>query len=202
MLSCVRNKANSRRCRWDEALGTGALGVVQTKPILKGDGSQQGVAWAHCAKQSQSAPAGQGRPSPRPEALTLPPPRETSAPNKANLAQRQVRTRAGKAIGPAPAGDESCETKPIRPEATGRASPVGKRSCGELYMYRPMAKQSQFPALPAGTRSGEPGPWGVVQTKPISKGDAGQRRVAWAYCAKQDACDRSRRHAASVSPTP
>ena len=58
---------------------------------------------------------------------------------------------------PGSRGDESCQTKPIRPEAANRASPVGKRICGELYMRRPMAKQSQFPALPDGAAPGDGG---------------------------------------------
>jgi hypothetical protein len=55
--------------------------VVQTKPICRhghrwaraGEVTSGGVAWARCAKQTQFATDGQGRPSPRPEVLTMPP---------------------------------------------------------------------------------------------------------------------------------
>jgi hypothetical protein len=183
-----QNKANSRRCRAGRGPGDQGRGVVQTKPIPKGDGSPQGVGWAHCAKQSQFAINRRAQPSPRPEALTLPPLRGTSAQNKANLTRRQVRTSAGKVGGRLPPGrivrhrlDAPLrETKPICAEVSDRASPVGERSYDYLYIHRGTAKQSQFLAVPSGTGPGGREPCGVVQTKPIP-GGAGWNgaRGAW-----------------------
>jgi hypothetical protein len=50
-----------------------------------GEVTSGGVAWARCAKQTQFATDGQERPSPRPEALTMPPTREAVVRNKANF---------------------------------------------------------------------------------------------------------------------
>ncbi len=130
-----QNKANSRRCRVGRGLGDEGRGTCTNKANSQGGrAGQRGVAWAYCAKQSQFATNRQARLLPRPEALTLPPVR-----------------------------GQACQTKPIRPEASDRASPVGKRSCGELYMHRPMAKQSQFPAVPGGARPGRRGPWDLYK---------------------------------------
>jgi hypothetical protein len=96
----VRNKANFRQAGWLE-------------PIER-------------AKQSQFGVAGQGRPSPRPEALTMPPVRGTNVRNKANSAG-----------------------------GTGRASSWWKRSYGELNMQKTSAKQSQFPHGPPWVTAGK-----------------------------------------------
>ncbi len=60
-----QNKANSGRCRVGRGLGDERYGALY--------------------KQSQFAPCGLGRPSPRPSALTLPPGTTASVQNKANF---------------------------------------------------------------------------------------------------------------------
>jgi len=83
------NKANFRRsCGRGKWLAgkelwyiVPAIGFGKTKPICRtgprgtrdGGASSRAGAAAYCAKQTQFAAAGRGRPSPRPEALTLPP---------------------------------------------------------------------------------------------------------------------------------
>jgi hypothetical protein len=87
------------------------------------------VAQAYCAKQTQFAAGGQGRPSPRPGALTMPP-AGTNVRNKANssIADCGFREACGPPPGPARAG---CTNKPNWP---GRLGP-GRGTC---------AKRSQF----------------------------------------------------------
>jgi hypothetical protein len=111
----------------------------QTKPICRpglrgaGDGqvaSRAGVA-AYGAKQTQCAAAGRGRPSPRPEALTLPPTR-TNMRNEPNLARlEQGRVSDG----------ETCRTNPI---PRGRAE---ARDVESAIICRPHPRETDVPIL-------------------------------------------------------
>jgi hypothetical protein len=214
MLSFLRNKANSRRRRVGRGPGDEGRGSCTNKANSptwpRRDAGRRTISWAHCAKQSQFAVDGQARPSPRPEALTLPPPKgdkrvkqsqfgpETGPDKRRQDGQpgarrdkscdtRRTRQKSGSTdptcdIGPetrveTQLGDfcRGRQTKPIRPEVSDRASPVGKRSYGYLYIHRPTAKQSQFPAVPGGMGPGGRTPCGVVQTKPIRSGASSWR---------------------------
>jgi hypothetical protein len=99
------------------------------------DAGQWAVAWAHCAEQSQFVPDGRG--DRRVKQSQLDP--ERGLDGKQQDGQPGARR------------DKSCETKPICPEVSDRASPVGERIYGYLYIHRAAAKQSQFPAVPGGT---------------------------------------------------
>ena len=111
-------KPISRRCRVGRGLRDWAVGHCTNKPNFASDRPQEPPAGGAAiaaggdkrTKQSQFTSDGQGRPSPRPEALTLPPVRQASAPNKPNLAMagwhpganRAKRTQsAGTGSGPA-----------------------------------------------------------------------------------------------------
>jgi hypothetical protein len=86
MLSSVRNKANSRRCRVGQGPGNGGRGSCTNKANSKGRHRPSGWSPRHIA------------------------------PNKANLAQRQVRTSAGKVRGPAPAGRNRAKQSQFDPK--------------------------------------------------------------------------------------
>ncbi len=80
--------------------------LVQTKPIrgdAAGDGAWGRGAWA-AYKQSQFAPGRPGRPSPRPEALTLPP---------VTLGKRAKQSQFAPCRAVLRRRDGMCETKPI-----------------------------------------------------------------------------------------
>jgi hypothetical protein len=187
-----QNKANSWRCRVERGPGDeGPWGVVQTKPIPKGDAGRHAISWAHCAKQSQFATDGRTRPSPRacPERSQWARGLDDATPKEQTCKTNPISSSDGSRQGgwPGSRRDESCETKPARPEASDRASPVGKRSYGESFMYQSAAKQSQFPAVPGGTGPGTRAV-GVAQTKPICPaGPGGTEPRAWAErnCAKR-----------------
>jgi hypothetical protein len=86
-----------------------AIGFGKTKPICPNDprgardagATSRAGAAAYCAKQTQFAAAGRGRPSPRPEALTLPP------------------------------TGQMCETKPICPATPRGTRPEGRGTKGK-----------------------------------------------------------------------
>ncbi len=93
----MRNKANHPRMAGN-GRGPGKLG---TEPPARG---------VHCAKQSQFVPGGAGRPSPRPEALTLLPVRES---RRAKQSQFACGHGDGTAGNEGDCRDRLCETKPI-----------------------------------------------------------------------------------------
>jgi hypothetical protein len=109
--------------------------VVQTKPICRqgqrraraGEVTSGVAARAYCAKQTQFAPDGRGRPSSRPGALAMPPVKRANAPNKANFRPSGRREGSGTCHGERSAA--ICRRMPATPELrTGRKSCcVGRR---------------------------------------------------------------------------
>jgi len=86
------------------------------------------VAQVYCAKRTQFAADGRGRPSPRPEALTMPPMR--------NKCVKQTQFPPGRDTPAIPRRWRSCETNPIclatpggtRPRGAGRGANRAKRT--------------------------------------------------------------------------
>ena len=110
-------------------------------------------------KQSQFAPDGHGRPSPRPKALTMPPVTEASAPNKANL------PRTGETA--SRASDKANRAK--QSQFTGRGGlPTRPRFYpAGVPLPHPAHKQSQLAGAVAPNKANRRP---AVQTKPNSGG--------------------------------
>jgi hypothetical protein len=159
-------KPISRRCRVGRGLRDWAVGHCTNKPNFASDRPQEPPAGGAAiaaggdkrTKQSQFTSDGQGRPSPRPEALTLPPVRQASAPNKPNLAMagwhpganRAKRTQfGGTSRGWEPAVSNKANSGTARCGPTKRPTPPGGLSCKTKPICRTPANKEH--RLPLGT---------------------------------------------------